>query len=76
MVSGGRWTVKAGLWKRCLGELEAELSEQQLNTWLRPLQAVEDGACLRLLAPNRFVRDWVSEHFAQRISEVARAAAG
>jgi chromosomal replication initiator protein len=68
--------VKGGLWKRCLAELEAELTEQQLNTWLRPLQAVEDATTLQLLAPNRFVRDWVNEHFGARIAEIARGLAG
>jgi chromosomal replication initiator protein len=50
-----------------VARLESELSEQQLNTWIRPLQAVEDDHALRLLAPNRFVMDWVRDHFFQRI---------
>ncbi|MDH3411330.1 MAG: hypothetical protein OEM98_02475, partial [Gammaproteobacteria bacterium] len=56
-----RWVVPT-LWKKCLDRLEGELSPQQFNTWIRPLHAVEDGECLRLLAPNQFVRDWVNEH--------------
>lgn len=59
-----------GLWKRCLDQLEGELSSQQFNTWIRPLHAVEDGASLRLLAPNRFVLDWVNEHFLTYITEL------
>ena len=43
------------------------LSEQELNTWIRPLQAVEEGALLRLLAPNRFVVDWVRTHCIEQI---------
>ena len=39
------------LWNRCIRDLQAELPEQDFNTWIRPLQAVEDGAILRLLAP-------------------------
>jgi chromosomal replication initiator protein len=62
--------VVATLWEKCLDRLEGELSTQQFNTWIRPLHAVEDDDCLRLLAPNQFVRDWVNEHFAGRISEV------
>jgi chromosomal replication initiator protein len=58
------------LWKKCLDRLEGELSTQQFNTWIRPLHAVEDDDCLRLLAPNQFVRDWVNEHLADRIAEV------
>ena len=67
--------MQGSLWGRCLAQLEAELPEQQFNTWIRPLQAVEDGGTLRLLAPNRFVVDWVNEHVATRISQLIDAAA-
>lgn len=58
------------LWNRCIRDLQAELPEQQFNTWIRPLQAVEDGRVLRLLAPNRFVVDWLQEHYLERILEI------
>ncbi len=58
------------LWKRCLERLEGELSAQQFNTWVRPLHALEDGASLRLLAPNRFVQEWVRDRFLERIAEL------
>ena len=58
------------LWNRCIRDLQAELPEQQFNTWIRPLQAVEDDGRLRLLAPNRFVVDWLQEHYIQRILEI------
>ena len=51
------------LWKLCLARLEHELSEQQLNTWVRPLQAIVEDGGLRLLAPNKFVLDHVRENF-------------
>lgn len=50
------------LWKSCLDHMEHELSEQQLNTWIRPIHAIEEGDILHLLAPNHFVLDWVREH--------------
>ncbi len=62
--------VASQLWKRCIAHLESELPEQQLNTWIRPLQAIEDSKTLRLLAPNRFVLNWVKDHFFQRIDEL------
>jgi chromosomal replication initiator protein len=65
--------VQGSLWHRCLTQLEAELPEQQFNTWIRPLQAVEEGRVLRLLAPNRFVVDWVNENVVQRIAELVDA---
>ncbi len=58
------------LWNRCIRDLQAELPEQQFNTWIRPLQAVENDGQLKLLAPNRFVVDWLQEHYIQRILEI------
>ena len=58
------------LWKSCLECLERELSEPQLSTWIRPLHAREDAGALRLLAPNRFVLDWVRKHHLTQIQAV------
>ncbi len=63
-------------WQRCLDTFREELTPQQFNTWIRPL-AVEGAADgYRLLAPNRFVLQWVKERFADRIAELAAAAEG
>ena len=62
--------MQTSLWNQCLRRLEAELPEQHFNTWIRPLQAVEDDRQLRLLAPNRYVVDWVTENCAGRIGEL------
>lgn len=58
------------LWSHCISKLEGELPPQQFNTWIRPLQAIENGTELLLLAPNRFVLDWVRQHFIDKIEEV------
>ena len=58
------------LWKKCLDHLESELSAQQFNTWIRPLHAVETESAIRILAPNRFVLDWVNERFLEQISQI------
>lgn len=60
------------IWQKCLSVLESEFSPQQFNTWLRPLQVeAEDGSrALVLLAPNRFVVDWVKKNFFNRIKEL------
>ena len=50
--------------------LAGELPPEQFNTWIRPLQAIEDKNRLRLFAPNRFVLDWVNEKYLQRIEEL------
>jgi chromosomal replication initiator protein len=64
------------VWKKCLDQLEGELSSQQFNTWLRPLRAVQDAGQLRLYAPNRFVLDWVRDRFLGRIEALAKQEAG
>lgn len=58
------------LWQKCVAHLETELTPQQFNTWIRPLHAVEEGETLRLLAPNRFVLDWVNDRFLDQISVI------
>jgi len=63
-------SAESTLWNQCIRVLQGELPEQQFNTWIRPLQAVDDDAVLRLLAPNRFVIDWVQQHYLDRILEV------
>ncbi len=63
------------LWNRCLRVLESELPEQQFNTWVRPLQSVERDGQLRLLAPNRYVIDWLGANSLPRIKELVRALA-
>ena len=64
--------LEASLWARCMRTLEIELPEQQFNTWVRPLQALEGAGALKLLAPNRFVVDWVNANLLPRIGELLR----
>ena len=47
------------LWNQCLKALQLRLPEKEFNTWIKPLQAEQTDSVLRLLAPNRFVVDWV-----------------
>lgn len=67
--------MNAPLWDRCLVQLEAELSDLQLNTWIRPLQAHQHDQQLQILAPNRFVLDMVQSNFIGRIQDIATALA-
>jgi chromosomal replication initiator protein len=46
------------------------LSSQQFNTWIRPLQACQEGGRLRILAPNRYVKDQVQLDYLVRIHEL------
>ena len=62
--------MQASVWNRCVRQLRSDLSEQQFNTWIRPLEAVEDDLSLRLLAPNHFVVDWVNANCIDKINKL------
>lgn len=56
--------------------MRSELSEQQFNTWIRPLQVEANGEGLRLLAPNRFVVDQVNAQYLTRLQALADELSG
>ena len=58
------------IWQECIDCLKAELPSQQFNTWIRPLHVELDSSVLRILAPNRFILDWVKRKFLPRIAEI------
>jgi len=64
------------LWERLLERLESEYDEQDILTWLKPLQVSAGDGRLSLLAPNAFVLDVVRERFLARIEVVAQHLAG
>jgi chromosomal replication initiator protein len=65
--------VPAKVWDKCLEVLEGEFTPQQFHTWLKPLQISPDQekGTLVLLAPNRFVVEWVKKNFYPRIQDLA-----
>ena len=60
------------LWEQCLERLQDSVGTQQFNMWIRPLRAEESstpkGKALTLLAPNRFVLDWVRDNYLHTIA--------
>ncbi len=60
------------VWKSCVEHLEGDLSPQQFNTWIRPLQVVEEPGSIRLYAPNRFVLDWINEQYLEQIEALIK----
>lgn len=61
------------IWKQCTDHLQDEFSTQQFNTWIRPLHAEHRNGVLHLLAPNRFVLDWVNDRYLQKIRDFISA---
>jgi chromosomal replication initiator protein len=58
-------------WPICLSRFEQELSAQQFNTWIKPLQLEVSDNAIRLLAPNKFVQQWVKDRFLGKIETIA-----
>lgn len=69
--------VTEEFWPFCLSRLEQELPQQQFNTWIKTLRAEsgEDGV-FKLIAPNRFVLQWVRERYLRRIHELGEELGG
>jgi chromosomal replication initiator protein len=76
------------VWSQCQTQLQNELPEQQYNTWIRPLKLKyfdsdndrfndpSSDDVIELLAPNRFVEDWVKSKFLNRIEELFHQLSG
>ena len=67
--------IMNAFWSSCLQQLEQELPPQQFNTWIKALR-LEDGEesnqGLKLVAPNRFVLQWVRERYLRRLEDMAK----
>jgi chromosomal replication initiator protein len=61
--------LMSSIWNSCLSHLENEISTNDLNTWIRPLQAEEENDVIKLLAPNQFIIAHVKEQFLSKIEE-------
>ncbi len=64
------------VWENCTQTLLNEVPQQQFNTWIRPLHAVEADTSLKLLAPNQFVVNYIRQNFYGRIRDLACGASG
>ncbi|MGB4765371.1 MAG: chromosomal replication initiator protein DnaA [Rugosibacter sp.] len=57
-------------WATCLNWFEQELPTQQFNTWIKGLRLEVSGAeskKFHLIAPNRFILQWVRERYLAQI---------
>ncbi|MBL32495.1 MAG: chromosomal replication initiator protein DnaA [Gammaproteobacteria bacterium] len=58
------------LWNKCSEKLEKSLSQDDFNTWIRPLRANIDQDTLEVVAPNNFILDYIEKNFANEIKEI------
>lgn len=60
-------------WAHCLASFQEELPTQQFNAWIKSLRIeAEAPGRFRVLAPNRFVMQWVRERYFPRIETLLR----
>jgi chromosomal replication initiator protein len=51
--------------------LRDQLGKQNYETWIQPIVFVSrDKGCVYLNVPNKFFRDWLTEHYLTRLEEV------
>src|SRR3990172_1900674 len=61
----------AELWQEVLAHLKDKLGKKNYETWIQPIAFVSrDKSCVYLNVPNKFFRDWLTEHYLTRIEEV------
>lgn len=58
-------------WPACLSRFEQELSAQQFNTWIKPLKTEISDKSFIVVAPNKFVQQWVKDRFLNKIESIA-----
>ena len=70
--------IAASLWQACVDQLAQELSEQQFNTWIKPLtaQVADDLSRITIFVANRFKLDWIRAQYAARIADMAEKLSG
>jgi chromosomal replication initiator protein len=65
--------IGESLWQACVDQLAQELSEQQFNTWIKPLTAevADDLSRMTVFVANRFKLDWIRAQYAGKIAGMA-----
>ena len=58
------------IWKKCTEELSKVLSEKEMRTWINPLAVKYSESGIKLLAPNKFMKDEIEKKFMEQIMVV------
>ena len=61
-------------WSECTEKLEAKLSQEEFNTWIKPLKVDINENNLEISAPNDFVLKYVKENLGQIIENLVNKA--
>ena len=58
------------VWSEALEVLKSKISEQNISTWIKPIQPVKiTGNLLTVEVPNKFIKDWILDNYKRVIEE-------
>ena len=57
------------LWDKCLEAFNDVLSDKQMKTWFHPLEVQRDSNTLKVVAPNKFIKDEIENEYFLLIKE-------
>ncbi|MGB2697976.1 MAG: chromosomal replication initiator protein DnaA [Candidatus Zixiibacteriota bacterium] len=61
------------VWDKCLYYLSQRIRKQSFYTWLRPTKGLpSNDNTLKVAVPNRFVAEWLEEHYLSLIQEALK----
>jgi chromosomal replication initiator protein len=65
----------ASQWAQVRGRLRSEFGEATFRSWLKPLTLIgQHDSAIDIAVKTRFMRDWISQHYAERIRALWQAA--
>lgn len=74
------YTVKSNncrLWEGCLNYVSVRTKKSSYNTWFKHSKGLlEDDGRLKIVVPNQFVADWLSDRYSELINEAIKEVNG
>ncbi len=59
-------------WNKCSEKLENKLSQEDFNTWIRPLKGNLNKSTLEIVAPNDFILNYVETNLSDEIMQMIK----
>ena len=59
------------LWPRVIDSLKERVGQQNFDIWIKPIHFIsKEGETVELEVPNRFFKEWITEHYSLHIKDV------
>ncbi len=67
---------RKNIWEDCLNYMSMRIKSSSFNTWFKHTNASRRGDHILIAVPNQFVADWLSDRYAELISEAIKEVVG